>query len=158
MRITDFRQAPGAVGLMLLLSLAMAMAMAIGRVMAAEKSSQSDAGGAVPLAVTVEAEQLIELYQSIPNLAIIDSRHREDHAQGYIERSHNLPLSETNCESLSRIATNSEQALVFYCNGTGVDASIDAIHIASSCGYRRLFWLSGGFIEWRNRDYPFVID
>jgi rhodanese-related sulfurtransferase len=115
-------------------------------------------GDTTALAVTVDAESLIELYRSIPGLKIIDSRHREDHALGYIERSYNLPLAETSCRSLSRIAASKEHALLFYCNGKGADASIGALQIAASCGYKRLFWLSGGFIEWQDKDYPFVID
>jgi len=109
------------------------------------------------VAITIDSEHLIELYQSVPGLRIIDSRLRQDHALGHIEKSRSLPLSETNCKSLSALATDNDQALVFYCNGNGVDASTEAVHIASSCGYKRLFWLSGGFIEWQDNDYPYVI-
>jgi 3-mercaptopyruvate sulfurtransferase SseA len=90
-------------------------------------------------------------------LRIIDSRLRQDHALGHIEKSRSLPISETNCKSLSDLATDNDQALVFYSNGNGVDASTEAVHIASSCGYKRLFWLRGGFIEWQDKDYPYVI-
>ena len=48
--------------------------------------------------------------------------------------------------------------MVFYCNGSRAEASIDAIEIASSCGYKRLFWLRGGFVEWEDKDYPYVIE
>ena len=111
-----------------------------------------------PVAITIDPDHLIELYQSVPGLRIIDSRLHEDRAFGYIEKSFNLPLSETNCKSLAVLAEDSEQALVFYCNGNGIDASTEAIQIASNCGYKRLFWLRGGFIEWQDNDYPFVIE
>ncbi|MCG6889620.1 MAG: rhodanese-like domain-containing protein [Gammaproteobacteria bacterium] len=110
------------------------------------------------MAITIDSENLIELYRSVPGLRIIDSRLREDHVLGYIEKSYSLPTGETNCESLSSLASDKDQALVFYCNGNGIDVSTRAVQIASSCGYRRLFWLSGGFIEWQDKDYPFVIE
>jgi 3-mercaptopyruvate sulfurtransferase SseA len=124
---------------------------------AAEKSPPNEHTAAAAVAITINSEHLIELYQSVPGLRIIDSRLRQDHALGYIEKSRSLPLNETNCKSLSDIATDSDQAMVFYCNGNGIDASTEAIQISSSCGYNRLFWLRGGFIEWQDKDYPFVI-
>ena len=124
---------------------------------AAGNSPSEELTAAAAVAITIDAEHLIELYQSVLGLRIIDSRLSQDHALGHIEKSRNLPLDETNCNSLSDLATDSNQALVFYCNGSGVDASTEAVHIASSCGYKRLFWLRGGFIEWQDKDYPFVI-
>lgn len=123
---------------------------------AGDKPPPQDVSVSPATAITIDSENLIELYQSVPGLQIIDSRLREDHALGHIEKSRSLPLSETNCESLSRLAEDDDQAFVFYCNG--VDAITDAIDIASSCGYKRLFWLRGGFIEWQDKDYPFVIE
>jgi rhodanese-related sulfurtransferase len=77
---------------------------------------------------------------------------------GHIELSRNLPANQIDCSSLSRITANKNSALVFYCNGGDGGASIEAIQVASACGYRRLFWLRGGFIEWQDKDYPFAIE
>ena len=155
MRIPFFCRPPGTGLLALLLGLTMLGSPAA---VATGHSSRIDHGVASAVAITIDSEHLIDLYQSVPELRIIDSRLHEDHVLGYIEHSHNLPLHETSCESLSQIADSSDQALVFYCNGIGVDASIEAIQIASSCGYERLFWLRGGFIEWKDKDYPFMIE
>lgn len=130
----------------------------VGGVYAADRSVQLEAPTAPAVAVTIDSENLIELYQSVPNLKIIDARHREDYTQGYIETAFNLPLARTNCESLAKLAGNRDQAMVFYCNGNAADASIAAIQIASSCGYSRLFWFRGGFIEWEDKDYPYLIE
>ena len=110
------------------------------------------------VAITIDAEHLIELYQHVKDLVIIDSRYAEDHELGHIETSINLPLAETNCKTLRKLAKNAEQAIVFYSNSTEGDAIIEAIQIASGCGYKRLFWLRGGFVEWKNKDYPYVIE
>jgi rhodanese-related sulfurtransferase len=110
------------------------------------------------IAVTIDVENLIDLHQSVADLRIIDARYREDYVLGHIELSSNLPANQTDCKSLSQITADKDTPIVFYCNGKDGDASIEAIQIASTCGYRRLFWLRGGFIEWQDKDYPFVIE
>lgn len=125
---------------------------------ATENATSLDDSAPSALAITIDSENLIDLYQSVPGLKIIDSRYHEDHVLGHIEHSHNLPHDETSCKSLSRIAGSRDQALVFYCNGLNHGASMKAIEAASSCGYKRLFWLRGGFVEWQDKDYPFVIE
>jgi rhodanese-related sulfurtransferase len=158
MMITGFCRTSRAGGLAVFATLAMLQSP----LFAAEKSSSRDltATATAAVAITIDSEHLIELYQSVPGLRIIDSRLRQDHALGHIEKSSSLPLNETNCKSLSTLASDSDQAIVFYCNGSGsgVDVSTKAVLIASNCGYKRLFWLRGGFIEWQDKDYPFVID
>ena len=154
MMITGFFRTPRAGGLAVFATLAILQSV----LYAGDKPPPQGVPISPATAITIDSENLIDLYQSVPGLRIIDSRLREDHALGYIEKSRSLPLDETNCESLSRLAEDDDQALVFYCNGNGVDASTDAIEIASSCGYKRLFWLRGGFIEWQDKDYPFVIE
>lgn len=126
--------------------------------LAADELASPEIPESIAVAITIDSENLIELYQSVPDLKIIDSRLHEDHIQGYIEKSYNLPLSETDCASLRKLAKSPEQAMVFYCNGNAGDASIEAIQIASGCGYKRLFWFRGGFVEWEDKDYPYVIE
>lgn len=108
------------------------------------------------LALAIDSENLIELYQSVADLKIFDSRFREDRSSGYIETSISLPVADTDCANLSMHASNFSNALVFY--GNAAEASVDAIKIASDCGYQRLFWFRGGFSEWEDKDYPFVIE
>ena len=116
------------------------------------------AESALSVAIPIDSENLIELYQSVPGLRIVDARLLQDHRLGHIERSRNLPVNETSCDSLARLTEGRDTAMVFYCNGRDGSASIDALQVASNCGYRRLFWLRGGFIEWQDKDYPFVVE
>ena len=154
MMITGFYRAPRVRGLALFATLAMLQSA----LLAGDKLPVNELPVSAATAITIDSENLIDLYQSVPGLRIIDSRLREDHALGHIEKSRSLPLAETNCKSLSKLAVNNDQALVFYCNGNGVDNSTGAIDIASNCGYKRLFWLRGGFIEWQDKDYPYEIN
>lgn len=110
------------------------------------------------VAITIDSEHLIELYRAFPGLLIIDARHASDYALGHIETSVSLPLADTNCKTLKRLAKSPEQAMVFYSNNMTGTSSIEAIRIASGCGYSRLFWLRGGFVEWKEKDYPYVIE
>ncbi len=125
---------------------------------AADDPLPSELQEPLAITITIDAENLIELYQSVPGLTIIDSRLYEDHIQGYIETSLNLPLPETDCAALSKLAKSTEQAMVFYGNINSGDASIEAIQIASGCGYTRLFWFRGGFVEWKDKDYPYLVE
>lgn len=131
---------------------------AAGGVYAAGISPSQQTEESLAVAITIDAENLIELYQSVPELKIIDSRLLQEHRRGYIETSVSLPLPETNCGSLRQLAPDKDDALVFYCNSGLADPSIEAIHIASSCGYKRLFWFRGGFVEWMDKDYPYLIE
>lgn len=126
--------------------------------LAAKARVQQQTPESLAVAITIDAENLIELYQSVPNLKIIDTRLHEDRTMGYIETSVNLPSANTNCKSLAKLTKNKDQAIVFYCNGILADASIAAIQVAADCGYKRLFWLRGGFVEWEDKDYPFVVE
>ena len=128
------------------------------RALAADSPLPTPATQTLAVAITIDAENLVELYQSVPQLRIIDSRHPQDHRQGYIETSVNLPLESTDCDALSRLSQGRDQAFVFYCNGNAADTSMAAIQIASDCGYRRLFWFRGGFVEWEDKDYPYLIE
>ncbi len=131
---------------------------ALGAALAADGAVKLEAADVLAVAISIDSENLIELYQSVPDLVIIDSRHYEDHRHGYIETSYNLPLVSTDCGALAKLADTKEQAMVFYCNGNAGDVSMAAIQIASACGYKRLFWFQGGFVEWEDKDYPYVIE
>ncbi|TNF90784.1 MAG: hypothetical protein EP300_02180 [Gammaproteobacteria bacterium] len=82
-------------------------------VIAADEASQSAFPENLAVAITIDSEHLIELYQAVPGLTIIDSRFAGDYALGHIEPSHNLPLVRTDCKSLSKLANSMEQAMVF---------------------------------------------
>jgi hypothetical protein len=72
----------------------------------------SDNPDSPAVAVSIESENLVELYRSLPNLRIIDVRHREDYVQGHIETTRNLPLAETDRAALDKLAKSAEQAMV----------------------------------------------
>ena len=117
-------------------------------------ASEYTSPAAIDGAVTIEAEQLIELVGSRTDVVLIDSRIHEDHTDGYIEGSQHLVDRETNCESLARILSGTQTPVIFYCNGVSCDRSDKAAVIAIGCGYREVYWFRGGIEEWRASKYP----
>jgi len=104
---------------------------------------------------TVTAEKVIEDLTSDNPPILIDARIKQDRDYGYIETSISLPDINTNCETLSKITTDKNQHLMFYCNGVQCGRSVVSIKIARSCGYHNLSWFKGGFAEWKNKDYQY---
>ena len=87
MIIMNFRRAPLAGGLAASAIFAMLQSSLFAAETTPAKTLAPSAPVAItPVAITIDSEHLIELYQSVPGLRIIDSRLREDHALGYIEK------------------------------------------------------------------------
>ena len=105
---------------------------------------------------TIEAEQLVKLIRSNPELRLIDARIGSGHDKGHIEGSIHLIDIDTNCDSLARIITNKSNAVVFYCGSYQCGRSLNSIRIAKSCGYTNLYWFRGGFDEWKEKGYPYI--
>jgi rhodanese-related sulfurtransferase len=112
----------------------------------------------IPGAITIDAEQLIELVTKHPDAVVIDSRLGTDRADGYIEGSVNLVDTRTNCESLAGLIPRPGTPVIFYCNGERCERSGRAVRIAVGCGYRQVYWFRGGIEEWRSKEYPLIQD
>ncbi len=106
---------------------------------------------------TLSAEQVLETLISTSPPLLVDARIKQDRNYGYIESSISLPDIETNCNTLAKIVTtNKDESIIFYCNGVQCGRSVASIKIARSCGYHHLFWLKGGFAEWKDKGHQYV--
>ena len=110
----------------------------------------------IPGSTRVNAEQLIDLVNEIPDLILIDSRIRADRKQGYIEGSTSLPDIHTDCDSLGQHIPRKDSPVLFYCNGVKCGRSGKAVKIAIDCGYSNIYWFRGGFKEWLAKGYPYL--
>jgi rhodanese-related sulfurtransferase len=113
---------------------------------------------AIEGATTIDAEQLIALVVKHRDTVLVDSRVGTDRADGYIEGSVYLVDSKTDCDSLARLIGTRTTPVIFYCNGVHCDRSGRAVGIAVACGYRNVYWFRGGIEEWREKDYPLILD
>lgn len=107
-------------------------------------------------AKVISAEKLFDEVAEHSDLLIIDARHKGDRNQGYIEGSVSLPDTDTDCQSLAKIIPAYENPVMFYCNGVMCERSSNAIHKATSCGYKKIYWLRGGFNEWKAKGFPYL--
>ena len=119
------------------------------------------ANGEVPMEIhgakTISAEQLVdEVVAQYPDLVMIDARMQGDRDQGYIEGSVSLPDSATDCDRLTEIIPSHDTPTMFYCNGVKCERSSNAISKAVGCGYKQIYWLRGGFNEWKSKGFPYL--
>lgn len=107
-------------------------------------------------AVTVSAEQVVELILAKPDLVIIDSRKRSEFSKGHIEGAINLLNTEMQRADLEARVPDKTTPILFYCNGERCLRSSDALHKALEWGYRNLFWFRGGWKEWTDKRLPVI--
>ncbi len=104
----------------------------------------------------ISAESLLDKILAHSQLVIIDSRHKGDRDKGYIEASISLSDTNTSCNSLAKIIPSYETPATFYCNGVMCSRSVNAINKAVACGYKKIYWLRGGFNEWKAKGFPYL--
>jgi rhodanese-related sulfurtransferase len=122
------------------------------------QATEMDVPQSLAGANTLNAEALITLAQNINDLIVIDNRLAGDRDLGFIGESYNLPDVNTNCMTLAQINSDRKRNMVFYSNGVKCDRSITALKKAQQCGYKQLYWFRGGFEEWREKDYSYLLD
>ena len=109
-------------------------------------------------AETLNAESLILLAQGVDDLQLIDARLNQDRTTGYIEGSISLSDLDTSCAKLETTVADKGQTLVFYSNGINCPRAARSIGKALECGYTRVYWLRGGFEEWRRGDFSYMLE
>lgn len=112
----------------------------------------------IPGVETLSASSLVLLAQGVDDLKLIDARLPADRYNGFVEDSILLADIDNVCASLDSVVTTKEQALVFYSNGIHCARSVRAVNRALDCGYSRVYWLRGGFDEWRRSDFPYLLE
>ena len=110
----------------------------------------------IPGTTKINAEELIELMWTTPQLILIDSRITSDRNEGFIEGSISLPNTETSCESLEGVVSEKSAPALFYCNGIKCGRSAKAAQIAIDCGYNHVYWFRGGIEEWKQKQLPLL--
>jgi len=102
----------------------------------------------------VNAEQLVDLVESLPNLVMIDARKSSDYSKGHIEGAVSLPNTETDNTSLAKVIPSKDTPVLFYCNGEKCGRSVVSAKTALSAGYKEIYWFRGGMEEWVAKAMP----
>ena len=105
-------------------------------------------------ATTINASKIFDLVKIHDDLIVVDSRKVSDFSKGNIEDSINLPDTKTNSQSLSKILSNTDTPVVFYCNGIHCKRSSNAARLAIDAGYKNVFWYRLGWDEWLAEGLP----
>ena len=108
--------------------------------------------------VIVTAEEAVEKILENPELIIIDSRKKTEFKKGHIEGAINILNTHFHQADLEQMVSDKEREILFYCNGVRCMRSSDAITKAKAWGYKKLFWLRGGWEEWNTKRFPVVVD
>ena len=100
-----------------------------------------------------EARALIQDNKDSPNFTIIDVRTPEEYAAGYIEKAINLDYnSETFRIDINKLEKN--KTYLIYCRSGR--RSERALSIMKELGFREVYNMLGGIIEWEAAGLPVV--
>ena len=104
----------------------------------------------------IAADDLVKMKQENKELVVIDSRSGDWFDGVVIDGATQLATSDTNEESLAKLAPNKSQAVVFYCTNEQCPASAKAAHKAAEIGYNNLYKYPGGIEDWKKRGLPTI--
>ncbi|MFW5881774.1 MAG: rhodanese-like domain-containing protein [Roseicyclus sp.] len=137
-----------AAGILTALGLALAVAA---------PASAADAPETIPGATTVDAEGVIDLIGSQPDLVILDNRREADYAAGHIEGAVRLIDTDiTGTEVLAAQVPGLDTPVLFYCNGLSCGRAANAAEIAVGWGYTAVHYYALGMTEWNELGLPLV--
>lgn len=125
---------------------------------AAQADERPFAPPSIPGAVSVTAEEVVELILSKPELVIIDARMNSEYAKGHIEGARNMLNTSMHREDLENAVPDRTAPIIIYCNGERCLRSSDAVKKAMDWGYRNVFWFRGGWREWTEKGLPVIVD
>jgi len=108
-------------------------------------------------ATTVDADGVIGLVETMPNLVILDNRKEADYAAGHIEGAVRLIDTDINSEAdLAAHVAAKDTPVLFYCNGLSCGRAAAAVIKAVDFGYGNVHYYALGMEEWRDKGLPLV--
>jgi len=108
-------------------------------------------------ATTVDAEGVIALIETAPNLTILDNRSVADYDAGHIEGA--VRLIDTDITGEADIAAHvadKSAPVLFYCNGLSCGRAAKAAEMAIGYGYSNVNYYALGMTEWRSLGLPLM--
>ena len=108
----------------------------------------------IPGVTLVSAEEVIGMILDQPDILVVDSRLEEEYAKGHIEGAINILDTTLTKNALAVYADSRDTPIIFYCNGVACMRSSNACRKAVEWGYTNIYWMRGGWTEWRQKRYP----
>jgi len=111
----------------------------------------------------VTAEQVKDLMAK--GVPVVDTRVANEYAEAHIKGAINVPYKEKSAKSasfnasedsfdLSKLPTDKNADIVFYCNAGSCWKSYKASAVAAKAGYTKIHWFRGGYPEWKGKGLP----
>lgn len=107
-------------------------------------------------AKTVNAEQIIALFDAEPDLVVLDIRKEADYKSGHIEGAVQLLNTDVNADTMAANVPAKDAAVLMYCNGIKCGRAADAVKKALDLGYTKIHYYALGMAEWKERNLPLV--
>lgn len=108
----------------------------------------------IPGVTRVSAEEVVDMINRLPQLVVVDSRRKDEFAEGHIEGAINITDTEMTRAKLKKFVPRRDTPLLFYCNGERCRRSSIAAKLALKWGYSNVFWFRGGWQEWSAKYLP----
>lgn len=107
----------------------------------------------------INAEDLVDIQQTLHNLVLIDTRESTDAGYDHtIAGAVHLSGEEATPSELSRLLTDKSTPVVFFGEGESSIKSYKAAKNAINYGYVNVFWMRGGISEWNSKGLPLIGD
>lgn len=117
----------------------------------------------LPGAKVVSAEEAKRLIES--GVPVIDTRVANEYAEAHIKGAKSVPYKEKSAKAvnfdakedsfdLGKLPSDKNAPVVLYCNAGECWKSYKAATVAVNAGYRSVYWLRGGFPEWKGKNFP----
>jgi ABC-type phosphate/phosphonate transport system substrate-binding protein/rhodanese-related sulfurtransferase len=111
----------------------------------------------------VSAEEAAELAKN--GVPLFDTRVEPEYMERHIKGAINVPYLEKSAKDaafdaaqdrfdLAKLPSDKNAPLIFACNGPECWKSYKASVAATRAGYKQIYWLRGGFPEWREKNFP----
>ena len=100
---------------------------------------------------TINVEELKNRYDAAPDLCLIDVREDDEWASEHIPGAYHIPKDNL-IDHIELRAPDRSQPIYLYCCG-GV-RSLQAAHTLLEMGYKQVYSVDGGIVEWESAGYP----
>lgn len=137
--------------------------VAVMLVLAAGSAYAGDTPTSLAGATVVTAEQARQLMAE--GAVMIDARVANEYVEAHIKGAKNVPYKEKSAKAvdydpshdrfdLAKLPADKNAPVIFACNGPECWKSYKAAKAAIKAGYKKVYWLRGGFPEWKAKGYP----
>jgi rhodanese-related sulfurtransferase len=114
-------------------------------------------------ATVIDAGKAKSLIES--GVPLFDVRVANEYAEAHIKGAKSVPYKEKSVKAvnfdptmdsfdLTKLPANKMGPLVFSCNGPECWKSYKASVVSLKAGYKKIYWLRGGFPEWKAKGFP----